>query len=447
MGYMAERVVVVGSSIAGMLSARVLSDYFSEVLIVDKDHLEAQYDDRRMVPQSRHVHIVLKAGELGLNRLLPGFTGDMLGAGSVPIEMTNDVVSCSAEGVAPRWESGVTLLSQSRALLECEIRKKVLGYRPNIRLLEKTSVSGINYEPSSGKIRGLGLKLADGTSENIDTDLVIDAAGRGALGTRWLKGLSLTQPTTDEMKVSVGYGSCIARLRDASLRDWNGVACGGPVPAHARAGMLMPIEGGLHICSVTSRFDDYPPSDLPGFTAFLQRMPNPFFYEALKDAEIISPIYKIQYESSKFRHYERLNDLPKGFMPIGDAFCSVNPCYGQGMTSSVLQVEVLAQALSEFRQGNNPVEQLPGLFLPRAAKVAKRVWHFAALNDFRYSDVQTKNVTSDIEAVQYHQMVEMLSVSDEDIRRRALNVAHLIDDYSVLTVPEVARKVESLALV
>ncbi len=446
MGYLAERVVIVGGSITGLLSARVLSDYFKEVFVVDKDHLGEKYDDRRMAPQGRHVHIVLKAGELALNRLLPGFTGEMLEAGSVPIEMTKDVVSCSAEGKAPRWASGITLLSQSRTLLECEIRKKVLGYRSNIRLLEKASVSGINYEPSNGRIKGVAVKLADGAVENISTDLVIDAAGRGALGTRWLKGLSLTQPVTDELKVSVGYGSCITKLRDSSLRDWNGIACGGPAPAHVRAGMLMPIEGGRHICSVTSRFDNYPPADELGFTSFLKQMPNPFFFEAMKDAEIMSPIHKIQYESSKFRHYECLNDLPKGFLPIGDAFCSVNPCYGQGMSSSVLQVEVLADVLSEFIRDDVPAERLPKVFLERASKVAKRVWHFAALNDFRYPDIQTKNVIPDMEAVRYHQAVEMLSVSDEDIRRRALNVAHLLDDYGVLTTPEVTRKVESLAL-
>ena len=52
-------VVVVGASMAGLLAARVLSETFAQVTVVDRDTLPDDPIARRGVPQGRHAHGLL----------------------------------------------------------------------------------------------------------------------------------------------------------------------------------------------------------------------------------------------------------------------------------------------------------------------------------------------------------------------------------------------------
>src|SRR5262245_27403938 len=55
--------VVLGAGVAGLLTARVLSDSFDSVSIVERDTLDANGDPRRGVPQGRQVHVLLPSGK------------------------------------------------------------------------------------------------------------------------------------------------------------------------------------------------------------------------------------------------------------------------------------------------------------------------------------------------------------------------------------------------
>ena len=47
-----SRAVVVGGSLAGMLAARVLSDHFDDVIVLERDQLPATPTARKGVPQA-----------------------------------------------------------------------------------------------------------------------------------------------------------------------------------------------------------------------------------------------------------------------------------------------------------------------------------------------------------------------------------------------------------
>ena len=66
-----QHALVIGASIAGLLAARVLSDYFEQVTIVERDHLPETAQARKGVPQGRHSHVFLSKGEEIVNDLFP----------------------------------------------------------------------------------------------------------------------------------------------------------------------------------------------------------------------------------------------------------------------------------------------------------------------------------------------------------------------------------------
>jgi 2-polyprenyl-6-methoxyphenol hydroxylase-like FAD-dependent oxidoreductase len=66
-----EHAVVLGASVAGMLAARVLADYFDTVTVVERDILGDGPDNRRGVPQDRHLHGLLMRGAQVLEELFP----------------------------------------------------------------------------------------------------------------------------------------------------------------------------------------------------------------------------------------------------------------------------------------------------------------------------------------------------------------------------------------
>src|SRR5450432_3278633 len=79
--------IVIGGSMAGLLAARVLTDHFDEVTIIDRDQFPEAPDHRRGVPQSRHTHGLLASGRQVLERLFPGLSQEMLEAGAQPGDM------------------------------------------------------------------------------------------------------------------------------------------------------------------------------------------------------------------------------------------------------------------------------------------------------------------------------------------------------------------------
>jgi 2-polyprenyl-6-methoxyphenol hydroxylase-like FAD-dependent oxidoreductase len=77
-----DRAVVLGGGIAGLLAARVLSDHFAVVELVDRDALDDSVVARRGTPQARHLHGLLSRGLEVLEGLLPGLTAELVDEGA-----------------------------------------------------------------------------------------------------------------------------------------------------------------------------------------------------------------------------------------------------------------------------------------------------------------------------------------------------------------------------
>jgi 2-polyprenyl-6-methoxyphenol hydroxylase-like FAD-dependent oxidoreductase len=92
-----ERAVVIGASMSGLLTARVLADFFRQVMVVDRDHLTADGRTRPGVPQGGHTHLLLPRGAKVLEELFPGLFAELTEAG-VPVARNLDQLHFDLRG-------------------------------------------------------------------------------------------------------------------------------------------------------------------------------------------------------------------------------------------------------------------------------------------------------------------------------------------------------------
>ena len=76
-----EHAVMVGGSMAGLLAARVLTDGYAKVTIIERDSMPDASVARRGVPQANHVHAMLEPARVILNDLFSGYQ-DLLRSGT-----------------------------------------------------------------------------------------------------------------------------------------------------------------------------------------------------------------------------------------------------------------------------------------------------------------------------------------------------------------------------
>src|SRR5438093_8055224 len=78
-----QHAVVIGGSLAGLMTARVLADHFDAVTVLERDHIEDQPALHKSIPQGNHLHGVLMGGLQVMASLYPSFREKLATLGSV----------------------------------------------------------------------------------------------------------------------------------------------------------------------------------------------------------------------------------------------------------------------------------------------------------------------------------------------------------------------------
>src|SRR3954470_12576219 len=175
-----RQAVVVGGSISGLLAARVLSNHFEQVTLIERDVLPRAPAPRKGVPQAPHAHGLLIRGRTILESLLPGLVEDLCAAGAASIDVGREFGWYHAGGWSIQHESELVFLSVTRVLLESSIGERVRARR-NVRVLDGVRAKGLKSD-TDGTVRGVRVSVPGehGVCEEIDADLVVDATGRGS---------------------------------------------------------------------------------------------------------------------------------------------------------------------------------------------------------------------------------------------------------------------------
>jgi 2-polyprenyl-6-methoxyphenol hydroxylase-like FAD-dependent oxidoreductase len=424
-----------------MLAARVLSDHFDRVTLLERDRFPETPAARKGMPQGRHAHALLEGGRRALERLFPGLIRELVRAGAEPLDFTRDVAWMSPFGWYVRFPGGLRLLASSRDLIDWSVRRRVAAL-PNVRIRQAADVVGlVPGTRDAGRVAGVRLRSCAAEDEvdcggEIAADLVVVADGRNSRLPAWLTALGYEPPGETVVNSFQGYASRLYRPPARFEPDWKALYIQQAPPSDPRGGIISQVEGGRWLVSLVGGDGDYPPTDEAGFLAFARSLRSPALYEAIERAEPLTPIAGQRATENRRRHYERPNGLPEGVVAVGDAVCAFNPVYGQGMTAAALGAEVLDRWLREELSFRGPGRSR--VFQRCLARATAAAWHLSAGADYGFRTTQGPTQGRIARLTGCYLAAVMRSATTQPwVRRRLTEVLHLLLPPSALFGPGV----------
>jgi 2-polyprenyl-6-methoxyphenol hydroxylase-like FAD-dependent oxidoreductase len=372
---------------AGLLAARVLVDHFDEVILLERDTFPAPGENRKGVPQGKHTHVLLEGGRQIMEKYFPGLTDELTQQGAVHIaDASLNVRWFHSGGYHLPGASGIPGVGVSRPTLEALVRQRVLAW-PNVRTMQDCNVSGL--ATTDGNIQGRGhlsgVRMIDrrtGSAEAIlEASLVVDAGGRGSRSPTWLEDLGYARPQVEEIEIGIGYTTCFYRRKPEHLPGLEALIILAAPPAK-RLGVLLAQDGDRWVVTLGGYLGEHAPGDHPGFLEFARSLPAPDIYNLVKEAELLREPVAYTFPANLRRHYEKLDRFPEGYLVIGDALCSFNPIYGQGMTVAAMEAAALGECLAGSR------DRLARRFFFKASRIIDIPWNTAVGNDLSYPEIK-----------------------------------------------------------
>ncbi|MGW6744270.1 FAD-dependent oxidoreductase [Streptomyces sp. NPDC055025] len=418
-----RRAVVLGGSIAGLLAARALSEAYDEVVVVDRDGLSDLPGNRRGVPQGRHVHGILARGQQIIEEYFPGITEELEAAGAVTGDVAGNVRWIMDGIPMSKGDSGLLAVSVARPTLEAHIRHRVRALA-NVGILDRREVVGLRFAPVTHHVTGVRTmdRQDPGGTSVVHADLVVDTMGRGSQIPRWLKDHGW--PAVPEDRTQVGLTYTTRHYRAGPEPSPGDISVDiVATPDNPRGAICARIDGGRQIVTAYGILGDVPPTDPEGFLDFLKSLSSPEIYEALVvDREPLDAPVSYRFPASLRRRYERMDRFPAGLLAMGDAVCSFNPTYGQGMTVAALGSVVL-RAHAAAGGPPDPV----AYFRDLARDAVDEAWRQALGNDLGFPGVEGVRTPEILADQEYIGRVLEAAQRDGDVAAAYARVIGLVD--------------------
>ncbi|MBF6134877.1 FAD-dependent monooxygenase [Nocardia otitidiscaviarum] len=416
--------VVIGAGVAGLLAARVLADTCSRVTVLERD--EVGTGPRRGVPQAGHLHGLLDRGRTIIEELYPGYTDDLVRRGATTAEVlvgTRWYVGGSRLAATP---TGLTSAIATRPLLESVLRDRTLAL-PNIELRERTSARGL-----VGDARRVSAVATD-REPALRADLVVDAAGRGSRIREWLTALGTRAPREERLDIDLGYASRFYRHRPGQLGGQSSVIIS--TGTDGRGGGAVRVEGDRWHVTLAGMVGDHPPVDAAGFERFAAGLDAPDIHDIITASDAVDAPTPYRFRTAVRRRFDQLAAPPAGLIVLGDALCSFNPLYAQGMTVAALQARALRASLDAA-----PAD-LPARFYRAAADATAVAWGMATGSDLRHPGVRGPRTVRTRLANAYVAQAHRVAHGDPVVARAFMRVAHLVDPPAALAYPRTAGRI------
>jgi 2-polyprenyl-6-methoxyphenol hydroxylase-like FAD-dependent oxidoreductase len=362
-----------------------------------------------------------------LEEFFPGFLDELVAAGA-PVwddgELSKVYVSFSGHelprtGTIAGDHKAMAIHVPSRQLLECHVRRRVQAMA-NVTIHGGHDVAELTAAADRSRVTGVRVvNRAVGSQQELPADLVVDAMGRGAHTPAVLENLGYGRPVEDHIVMRTTYVSQPLRIPPGTLTEK--VSLISPAPGRPTGMFLNGYEHDTWIFTVFGMVGHDPPRDMAGMLSFAEDYTPPHLQAAVRTGEPLGPVVEHRMPSSQWRRYDKMRRLPDGLVVCGDAICSFNPIYGQGMAVAALDAVALRDCL---RRG---VTALPRRYFRAAAKAIAVAWQIGATDDLAIPEVEGRRTPSMRVTSRLVDLVLTACESDAVVATQFFKVAWLVD--------------------
>lgn len=429
-----DKAIIIGGGISGKLAARVLSDFYKEVIILERDPEQLEPSPRKGAPQGEHLHALLHAGEYGLEELFPGITEDFYKSGAVKINSTIDLSWFHHGAWKIRYDSGYMTTLQSRPHLEWHIEQYIKRI-PNVVFHYNQVVEDYLYDEIENRITGV--KQKEGS---LIADLVVDASGVSSLSSNWLKKQDIQVPT-EKVDINLSYMSKQYELPRYD-RDWK-IKMVYPNPPHEKiGGTISSIEGNRYTVTIMGYHNVINDKEVlkseNGFLELTKKLPMLDIYESIKNATPLTKTSLYRIPSIVWKRFEKVRNFPNGLLLIGDTICRINPVFAQGMSMAILEALALKKLLKKH---HSELHIVPKAFHRKAAKIISPIWNMVITEDFRYHATTGKKPFGLFIQQWYAKKIFLLSSQNIEVYDAFVKVMNLVRPISSLMTPSIIKTI------
>lgn len=362
-------VVVLGGSFAGLLAARVLAPHAARVIVIERDRPpRLPAEPRKGVPQGQHAHVLLQTGLDGLASLFPDIEGDLEAVAGTPIDLMQETRWKIDGRFRPRFASDYRAYALGRPALESIVRRRVARL-DDVTFTYGQVVKGLTF--ADGAVSGVRLA----TGETLHADLVVDASGRGTQVPRWLAEAGFETAPVDTTELDLTYTSCVIAPKGGVFPHDFRLLLLPPVPPHRPlGGLLTPLEHGRYLATLLRYGGEPARLEWSAFRDAAREVDDPLLAEVLDGCEPVTEPVAFAMPTQRWHRYDRARGVAARLVVLGDALCSFDPAFGQGLSVCTLETLALARLLD--RPGL-ALDALLTRFYADCARIIESPWGMA----------------------------------------------------------------------
>jgi flavin-dependent dehydrogenase len=311
---------------------------------------------------------------------------------------------------------------------------------PNIRYFYHSQVKEIKLKAENlDVVEGMVVQENEAEIE-IKADFFIDASGAGSKTPTWLERLGYLAPVKTEIKVDLFYARRIYRSLSPHTIHTGSVLVYPNPPLFKCGGGLSPIEEGRWIVTLFGYGMDSIPGNDRDFLQFANALQQPDIYNLIVNAIPENDVSIYRFPALRRYHYEKLNRFPGNLIVLGDAFCRIDPVFGQGMSIAAHEAMELKKELEKVVHKQDLL-QISKKVHRRFSKVVDIPWLIALSEDFRYSHTEGVKPAGLSILMWYVKQIIFACSRHQHIYTKLINVLHLKAHPFTLFAPSVLKTV------